>query len=608
MCAINGFNFIDEDLVLKMNQTSSHRGPDGTGFFVDEGVSLGHNRLSILDPRNVASQPMESVDGRFVIVFNGEIYNFKNLKKEIGNSYSFQTNSDTEVILAGFKKWGSEVVSKLNGIFSFAIWDKREKEIFLARDFAGVKPLYYYHNDGKFIFASEIKSILEHGVQRKINKQALKHYFRLFYVPEPLTLFENIYKFPRAGFARYKNNNLVIENYWNKKPLESISSVDAKDVKGVVERAVERQLISDKPLGVFLSGGIDSNVVLSSMSKVRGNIDTFAVGYDLTEEEEVSKFNADFDLARKSANYFGTNHHEVLLKPKEIPELVEKLVYHMDEPVANPTSIPMLKLSAYSKNQGMDVVLTGNGGDECFEGYPRYRLSKAASVYQDLFPTAIRSFLEIHPKLKKLNTPPGVERLMLFIFQKDPILKEILADKSIIDSSTKNLFEERYFEDVISDFEAQFADVDRRTWLVDESLLLTDKTAMASGLEARVPLLDKKVIEMALNIPSSKKLSLFDTKKILKNAFKDDLLPELVNAPKRGFVPPTAKWLRRPDMSSFAREILSPNFYRETNGIFNWGNVSKVLEEHIDKKNYNLHVIWQMITFQLWAKRFKVET
>lgn len=607
MCGINGFNFKDELLVTKMNEVTKHRGPDSSGIFLDEEVSFGHNRLSIIDVSDRASQPMYSDDENLVIIFNGEIYNFKELKKEL-KDYLFKTDSDTEVILASYKKWGKDCVKKFNGIFAFAIWDKKTKELFVVRDQMGIKPLYYFWDGKKFIFSSEIKAILEHKVPRILNKEAFNHYLRVLYVPEPHTMFKGIYKLPPASFGVLKEGELNITKYWELtegKKLDFSKKEIIKQLKQKILNSVERQLISDRPLGIYLSGGIDSSVVLHNVSKLRSKIDTFSIGFDLTEAEESEKFNADFNLAKKTANYYGTNHHEVFLQSKDVVNIFKKAVWNMDEPIANATCIAQMALANFAKKD-VDVVLGGDGGDELFGGYERYKLSLVASYYQK-FPLFLRKLLNKHPKFKKLNTPQGIERFALFLFQKDPILERVV-DKNISDKNISyDFFDKKYFEDNKErSFEEVFMETDRRSWLVDESLMKTDKMSMAYGLEQRVPLLDKELVEFAKIIPLKFKLNLFDTKIILKEAYKKDLPGFLFNQPKRGWFSPGAKWLRHPEIYKMAQEVLSENYYSETKNIFNWSEVEKVLEDHYNKKEYNLTIIWAILTFQIWAKRYNI--
>src|SRR3989344_8312626 len=309
MCSINGFNFKDERLIQNMNQATKHRGPDGTGIFLSGRVSLGHNRLAIIDTSDIAAQPMKSTDGNLTIVFNGEIYNFKELKKQLFG-YHFRNESDTEVILAAYIKWGKECVKKFNGIFAFAIWDERTEELFLARDHIGVKPLYYFWDGKRFIFSSEIKGILEHDIYRTLNYEAFRNYLRVLYVPEPITMFDGIYKLPPSSFAVLKNEKLEIKKYCDDGVVGYFQK-SKKEITGELRKkifeVVERQLVSDRPLGLYLSGGIDSSIVLHAMAELRSNIDTFSIGFELGHKEQSEKFNADFNLARKTATHYGTN-------------------------------------------------------------------------------------------------------------------------------------------------------------------------------------------------------------------------------------------------------------------------------------------------------------
>ena len=609
MCAINGFNFLDRGLIEKMNLANRHRGPDETGVLAEDGISLGVNRLKIIDLSALAAQPMKSFDGREVAAFNGEIYNFKELKSELKSFYPFKSESDTELILAAYRKWGKDCVKKFNGIFAFAIWDGAKREIFLARDHIGVKPLYYYLKDGKFIFSSEIKSILEHDIPRRLDRNAFNHYLRVLYVPEPLTMFEGIYKFPQASRGFFKDGKLSVEKYWSAEPGNYIDISREhleEELRNRLERAVKTQLISDRPLGLYLSGGIDSSVVLRNMAETHDSIDTFSIGFNLKESEQREKFNADFELAKRSAAFFGTNHHEVLISPNEVWALFERAVWHMDEPISNPTAVAMLKLSEFSKGK-VDVVLAGDGGDELFGGYDRYRLSLAASFFQKL-PFFLRGPFNLSSRLGKLNTPSGVERFMLFMFQKDAILERAINRDFFNRGTSKSFFEKRYFSRALGNinFEETFMNIDRRTWLTDFALMLTDKMSMANGLEARVPFLDKDLVEFAARVPLKYKVGLFDAKKILKSAYKDRIPDFLFNQPKRGWFSPGAKWLRVDEIKNKASEVLSEGYCFETKSVFDWPELQNIFERHCEGKEYNLNILWAVITFQLWAKRYNI--
>jgi len=591
-----------------MNRANAHRGPDDTGIFVNDSISFGHNRLSIIDLSDRASQPMKSADETLIIVFNGEIYNFQQLKKELESEYPFKSDSDTEVILAAYKKWGYEAVKKLNGIFAFAIWDCKKKELFIARDHIGVKPFYYYVNGKQFIFSSEIKAILEHPIPRKFNIEAFNHYLRILYVPEPLTMFDGIYKLPPASFGIVKDGILTIQKFWQVEPgnylTESQEDIE-KEVLNKISKSVEQQLISDRPLGIYLSGGIDSSTILHYVAQKHRKINTFSVGFNLQNEKTEEKFNTDLNLAKKTAMYYGTSHHEVMLSTEGVPELFMKAIRHMDEPISNPTALAMIKLAAFAKDK-VAVVLGGDGGDELFGGYDRYRLSLIASYYQRL-PHALRMLLLWNDKLRKLNTAAGIKRFALFMFQKDDILERAIQPEWLNKAISEKFFNKKYFIPGRNEcFEEIFMNTDRQSWLVDQSLTLTDKMSMASGLEVRVPLLDKNLVELAARIPLKYKISPFNTKIILKSAIKGRIPSFLLDQPKRGWFSPGAKWLRYPSIYTFARNILSPEYYSETAPIFAWKEIQKILDDHRDGRQYNLVILWALLTFQLWAREFNV--
>lgn len=602
MCAINGFTFKDEELARLMNAETKHRGPDGSRVWSDDSITFGHNRLSIIDVSDASSQPMMSKDGRFVVVYNGELYNFKELKKKLGES-RFRTSGDTEVILEAYAAWGKDCLKKFNGMFAFAIWDNKERSLFLARDHAGIKPLYYALIDGVLIFSSEIKGILTHkNISRKLSIESLNHYTRLLYVPEPLTMFSSVSKLPQGSCAIFKDGKLEIEKYFI--PELGGNNDSGRSIVGMIEtkvdEAIERQLVSDRPLGVYLSGGIDSSVILDSMSRRHSKIKTFSVGFDLGESEDPSKYNYDFYIARKTAAIYETDHHEVLLSSKEVLETFEDVVWHMDEPISNPTACALFALSKATKPYAT-VVLCGDGGDELFGGYERYRLSYAASLYQ-MFPKFLTNFLSpISPSLMKLGKRGWIDRYAQFMFQKDSIVGRVLSANvykaSLIAESFTGYMKGKNFDEVLME-------TDRKTWLVDFALMLSDTMSMAHGVEARVPFLDKEVVEYALSIPARDKLSLFDTKKLLKQAFAKRLPDYLLKQPKRGFFTPAAKWLRHDDFLAMVKDILSAGYNSNTAGLFNWPEISTILERHVDKSAYNLSIIWALLTFQVWAKRF----
>ena len=605
MCGINGFTWEDEELIKRMNTCTKHRGPDGTGVHTAPGITLGQNRLAILDPQRRSDQPFWDNDRKVGVVYNGELYNFKQLREELKSFYKFKTTGDTEVLVAAYLKWGRDMLKRLNGMFAFAIWDTRDRSLFVARDQIGIKPLYYHHEGEKFMFSSELKALLEAGVPRKLNEDAFAHYLRLLYVPEPFSLVANVYKLPPAHYLVIKDGEVTCKRYWDGGDYHTPHEFSLKEIEEHIDKAVERQLVSDKPLGVYLSGGIDSSVVLDCATKADGNMDTFSVGFDLTEEEDAQKFNHDFELARRTAKHYGARHHELLISSDDAIEILPQIISHMEEPISNATSISQFALAKFSKAH-VDVVLGGDGGDEMFAGYPRHRFAYIMRHYQKL-PSVIRSLLNQHPRLRKLNTPSGAPMIAAFHFQKDKTLERVIAPE-FVDTRTLDFFDEHFVQGSRRSYEELLMDVDRSSWLVDESLMRTDRTGMAHGLEARVPLLDREVVEYALGIPARKQLHLFDTKRLLKQAFRSRLPDYLFDQPKRGWFSPGAKWLRHKKMDEYVRTVLSPEYAPGTASLFIWPEITKMLDQHKSKEQYHYTMLWALLTFQIWAKKYSIET
>jgi len=613
MCGINGFTFKDEALLNKMLQKTAHRGPDDQGTFFDDNISLGHNRLSIIDPSPAGHQPMASADNNLLITYNGELYNFAELKKEL-SFYNFKTKTDTEVILAAYQKWGKECVKKFNGIFAFAVWDKHHKELFLARDHMGVKPLYYYFDGEKLVFSSEIKGILCHPVARELDRDAINIFFRLLYIPEPKTPWKNIFKLPAAHCAIVKEGKLSVERYWQVKSFDALS--DIREIKEAVKfrfmDSVKRQLISDKPLGLYLSGGIDSTALLGAMSEIRNNpIQTFSVGFDIENQKE--KYNADFNIARRTAENFKSEHHEVLVSAKDVKDNFEKVIYHADDLVNNHTQPAMYALAKFAK-QSVDVVLTGDGGDEIFAGYDRYYLNAMLNKVQ-MIPCFARKNIIIESlffALKKqgayykLNIENPIARYKEFMFQKEAMVSKFLNIDFNNVSTANNFIDKKFFGssniNLPKDSTKFLMHADATGWLVDDALNRGDRMSMAHGLEARVPFLDVDLVELAMNIPAKYNLdSREQGKKIFKEALQE-YIPDFVKIqPKRGWFSPVAKWLRG-DLEPWAREILSENYNSSTREFLDFRAVNDIFAKHLSGEQYALNTIWSILTFQVWYK------
>ncbi|MBX4181395.1 asparagine synthase (glutamine-hydrolyzing) [Candidatus Parcubacteria bacterium] len=582
MCGISGFNWKDENKIKGMVSCLSYRGGDALGTFLDEGISLGHNRLSVIDLSSGANQPMLGGSG-LAIVFNGEIYNFHELRKELESKYQFKTKSDTEVILAGYRVWGKSVVERLNGMFSFAIYDKQEQSLFCARDHLGMKPLYYFWDGKKFIFASEIPAILTHDVPRILNKEALNHYFRILFVPEPMTLFKDIYKLPASHTLLLKDGEIVIEPYGKKDSSRTNLSYEesVKALKEKVVKAVERHLIADVPVGVYLSGGIDSSIILAAASRFHKNIKTFTIGFDLEDNNDSSKFNADFRLAERTAKFFNTEHHPLTFSVEEAMEALGEVSRHNSDPISNPTSIAMFLLARFARKE-VTVALTGNAGDELFGGYERYR----TALWARYLYTRSNLFAK-------------------FMFEKDNKLSRIIATEFFLPSSKIKKYYKKYLHG--GDAVEALMNADRLAWLPEHFFMLSDKMSMASALEERMPLGDKELLAFSQTLPRKYKVDLSRTKKILKDAFKDDLPEFLLDQPKRGWFSPAAKWFRNKEFANFARGVLRESYYAGSSQLFNWEALHEMLEKHISKEEYNLTPLWAVLTFQLWAKEFKIE-
>lgn len=571
-----------------MNSVTKNRGPDFSGVFID-GVSFGHNRLSIIDLDRRANQPFRSPDGRYTLIYNGELYNFKDLKKSI--SYDFKTTSDTEVVLAAFLRWGKDCVKYFNGMYAFAIWDAKEKRLVLARDPRGIKPLYYSVLGNTLIFSSEIRGILSHEVPRTLDQEALGYFFSLLYVPEPHTLFSSIKKVPHGNVATWKSGKITFETFEPNQfaPVPEKSYTKRKEqVRDIVGKTVQRQMVADVSVGVFLSGGVDSTAILDSAVSAGFKPETFSTSFDLAGVNSDTKFNIDAELAEKTASHYGVKHTTFSLSIKDIFEALIPSMEALEEPNANPTFIPAYLLSEKVRSE-VSVVLSGTGGDEFFGGYDRYKLSRRVSLAQSIFPPL------------RLLAPQGVERYAKFMVQKKSDLHGVPhADAS---SFLKNKF---FPIPSGRSMEEHLMRVDQETWLVDDALLQADKMSMAYGLEMRVPFLDEVLVQYAHNLPLSDKVSISNTKILLKEAFADNFPAHVLGQPKRGWFTPSAKWLREEAFTVFAKEVLSPSYYPETNKLFDWDIIQEALESHISKQGYHRTLLWSVISFQIWARANRV--
>lgn len=573
-----------------MNKATRHRGPDATGVYVG-GVSLGHARLKVVDLDDRANQPMHSKSGRYTLVYNGELYNTSELRARIGGSW--QTCSDTEVLLAAFEKWGPACVEYFNGMYAFAVWDSTFSKLYVARDPRGIKPLYYTVQDGVFVFSSELRGLYAYGVIPQLDHEMVGHYFRLLYTPGPKTLLKGVYKLLPGAVGIWDGKTFTVERHTNKVScMLPAATYEARleQVLNVLAGAVERQLAADVPVGIYLSGGLDSTILLDRAVAAGAMPHTFSTAFEVPQNQEAEKFNYDADIARRTAAQYGVPHHRYTLSVSDIYAALEPSLIALEEPNANPTYVPMYILAAHARRE-VTVALNGTGGDELFGGYPRYQQSRKLSLLGPLLYCA----QYVHPKI----TLRGLDRYAGYMFQKDHELQGVPVSKN-----TRELFRQ-YLAPTCTP-EEELMRIDQDTWLVDDALLREDKMSMAHGLEARVPFLDEEVVGYAHALSQRDKLAHNTTKRLLRDAFRDVLPSEVIQAPKRGWFTPSAKWLRDPRIHAWARETLSSSYYQETSNLFDFEVLRDCLAAHVSGRAYHRTLLWSVLSFQVWARHVGV--
>jgi len=608
MCSINGVFYFDpqrsveESLLTDMRRVAIHRGPDDHGLYINRNVGLAFNRLSIIDVSG-GHQPMSNEDGSVWIVFNGEIYNFNELHTQLVQSgYRFRTRSDTETVLHAWEHYGEECVVHLRGMFAFAIWDDRRKMLFASRDRLGIKPFYYYTDRNVFAFASEIKSLLEvPEVPRELETLAIADYLRHGYALPPYTMFAGIRSLPAAHTMTVRQRGIAIEEYWHI-PLEPTRTMDERqaleELAPLLDETVRMHLMSDVPLGVFLSGGIDSSSIVAVMSRLGvRKIKTFSVGYDSAESE--------LEYAQLVANQYGTEHHEVRLTASKFSELLPRVIWHMDEPVADPPAIPLYCVSELASQQ-VTVALSGEGADEIFGGYPTYRRMLLLDHLNRLPLTgpAGRAFARWAPagKLRKngamLGQPLESRYRTALIFSVDEISR--LRPGEPLNDDPYGVLDQVRSRCKHLDSLARMSYIDLRTWMPNDLLLKADRLSMAHSLELRVPFLDHKLVEFAARLPVSLKIHRAVNKYILKRLMKPFLPLKIVHRPKRGFPIPTKHWFRN-GLAGFARErLLSPD--SPCNAFFSQKEIAAVLHAHRYRDCSDQ--IYALLVFDEWYRLF----
>ena len=620
MCGICGFSWPDEALIERMSSQIAHRGPDQQGVYVDQHVSLGHRRLSIIDLSPKGIQPMTNEDRSLWVVFNGEIYNFPSLRARlIDRGHVFSSNADTEVILHAYEEFGRNCVDHLSGMFAFAIWDTKRKELFLARDRIGIKPLYYSFRNGRLSFASEIKALLcDPTMSRELEPLALYYYLAYEYVPAPLTMFRDIRKLLPGHTLTFRGGDLVDHEYWDlqfhHEPKPEAYYRDR--LMELLEHAVRTHLISDVPLGVFLSGGLDSSTVVALMSKIMGGgVSTFSLGYEDPTFSEL-------EYARTVARHFETNHSEIIIQPITTEDL-ETTAWHLDEPMTDLSTIPFYMISRRAR-QDVKVCLSGEGGDELFAGYDRFKASRAER-YFSLIPGPIRRKL-IAPMVRMLPDQPSkkgaINMLKRFIdgamLPKEgehlrwqcfgsPEQDGLLYRPEFLEAVRPDLFGplRRYFERCASQGRLDrelYTDI--RAVMPDSVLMKVDKMSMAHALEVRVPFLDYEFVEFTATIPPHLKLRRFTTKAVFRKAI-DDLLPDgIAWRRKQGYSLPIKNWLRE-EMRDYMIEVLNCSPVLKQH--LNMEHVNRLIQQHLARTHNHNHILWSLINVAIWHRLFVEE-
>ena len=607
----------DENLLRQMNRVIAHRGPDDEGYFLDERAGLAMRRLSIID-LNTGQQPIANEDRTIWIVFNGEIYNFKNLRADLEQrGHVFATNTDTEAIVHAYEAYGDGCVEHLNGMFAFALWDQPRRRLLIARDHLGIKPLYYWQGGDQVVFGSELKAVIANpDVPRDVNPAAIDQFLTLEYIPAPWTIFKDVHKLPAGHRLIYQDGNLRVERYWDVPQLE-IPEDERECQEQLAEllgEAVRMQMVSDVPLGAFLSGGIDSSSVVAFMSQASSEpVKTFSIGFDDATYNELP-------YARAVAARFGTDHYEETLQP-DIADLAEQLVSHLDEPFGDFSIFPTYLVSSVAR-RFVKVVLSGDGGDELFAGYDTY-VAQDLDRYYRWLPSPLRtryfprvlSWVPPQPAKKGLINKakrfvegaalsPALQhaRWMFFLSEGEKRALYKPAMMEALDASTAEEILGRYFQRVAgSDSLAQQQYVDIKTYLVDDILTKVDRMSMAVSLEARVPLLDYRIVELAVNLPPQMKLQRGETKRILRQVMKGRLPEAVLNKPKQGFSIPLKHWLRGP-LKPMLTDLLSPDSVR-ARGYFEPDCVSRWTAEHLSGAANHSHRLWALMVLELWHRQ-----
>ncbi|MBL6447335.1 asparagine synthase (glutamine-hydrolyzing) [Fulvivirga sp. 29W222] len=629
MCGITGvyaFNMVGRISMINVNNATmalDRRGPDFQDIYNDNIVALGHRRLSIIDTTASGHQPMTDESGRYVIVFNGEIFNYKSLKQGLmAKGINFSSSSDTEVLLYLYITEGKDCLQKLNGFFAFAIYDKEEQSVFIARDRMGIKPLYYMNDENRVLFASEMKSILTYGIEKNIDYTALYTYLQLNYIPAPKTIFKDVKKLLPGHSLLIKNGKVVTECFYkvpfDKNKYTSLSYGDQKDkLFQLMEQSVQRRLVADVPIGSFLSGGIDSSVIATLAHRHKPDLHTFSIGY------KDEKFFDETEYARLVAKKIGSEHTVFSLTNNDLYKHVNDILDYIDEPFADSSAIAVYILSKETRKHSV-VALSGDGADELFSGYNKHsaflKMIKGGIAAQavgtltpvwSLLPKSrsnplTNKFRQLHRFGKGMKLTSKERYWQWAGFASEPDINRLLSPNTLSSINRQNYlnFKHNILQKIpekedINDI--LYTDIN--LVLPDDMLTKVDRMSMANSLEVRVPFLDHEVVEFAFSLPVSSKINGHIRKRIVQDSFRDILPQELYNRPKKGFEVPLLKWFRR-EMKSMINDDLLRDDFIEEQGIFNVAETRKLKRKLFSSNPGDVHArIWGLIVFQWWWKR-----
>lgn len=581
MCSISGFTWDDELLIKKMNNILIHRGPDDSGIYIDKHISLGHNRLSIIDLSKAGHQPMTNNKGTLWIIYNGEVYNYKELREKLEKfGYKFRSTSDTEVILYAYEHYGSQCLDFFNGMFAIAIWDTVKKELFLARDRIGIKPLYYMYDGKKLIFSSELKAILLHDLKKSIDLQCLNSFLKYRFIPSNKTMLAGINKLLPGHYAIYKNGSFSVKKYWDLswEISDKSENYQIAMLEKLLHSSIELRLNSDVPLGAFLSGGIDSSLVVAINSKLRKDkVETFTVGFGHESDE--------FKYAHKVAEYLSTNHHELILDYKNITRKLPDLIWQMDEPHSEITIVPLYFLTEFARKR-VTVVNTGEGADELFSGYVTYYVgSNMFKPIPDYFRR--RLYMWYYSPFKKKDRV----KLLKDSITEDDTLNNYLLNKNELSYYPKNLLNRMLFFDIKHE-------------LPNWELNRADKMTMAHSMEARVPFLDHRIVELSTGMKVKQKLPNLNGKYLLKKLALRYLPREIVLRKKQGFFVPMHTWIKD-NLEDAAEAILFNNKKK----FFDYNYINRLIHKHRSTKKpkpfqlYSFQILI-LLFFDMWYEMY----